>query len=74
MIDCCLVVFAALQGQMRAGTTATIAVVNDTEIVVGHVGDSRAIVVGSRGITMLTTDHRPTNDAERKRVLKAGLK
>jgi protein phosphatase len=39
------------------GTTLTCAVIVDSEIFIGHVGDSRAYVITPRGSTVLTRDH-----------------
>src|SRR5207249_5723067 len=39
------------------GTTATVAVLLDSELYVAHVGDSRAYLVRNRRAQQLTTDH-----------------
>lgn len=39
------------------GTTLVIAIFLDTEIIIGHVGDSRAYMVRNGNIKQLTTDH-----------------
>ena len=57
---------------MRTGTTATVAIVSRTQIVIAQVGDSRALLVSRAGHKVLTVEHRPTNDAERSRVVKSG--
>lgn len=50
-------VFAAGQtAGSDMGTTCTVALLYDHEIVVAHVGDSRALLIGG-GVKQLTTDH-----------------
>lgn len=44
-----------LRGNM--GTTMTALVVTEDEVVVGHVGDSKAFVVSGEGIEQITEDH-----------------
>eukprot|EP00002_Diphylleia_rotans_P024482 TRINITY_DN4836_c0_g1_i1.p1 TRINITY_DN4836_c0_g1~~TRINITY_DN4836_c0_g1_i1.p1 ORF type:complete len:387 (+),score=88.69 TRINITY_DN4836_c0_g1_i1:62-1222(+) len=58
----------------RGGTTATVAVIAGSELVVAWVGDSRAVMCcdGRSTAVQLTNDHRPTRDDERARVERAG--
>ncbi|PHJ16709.1 protein phosphatase 2c domain-containing protein [Cystoisospora suis] len=45
------------------------------KITVAHVGDSRALMRGSKGsLVLLTRDHLPADDAEKKRIKAAGGK
>jgi protein phosphatase len=39
------------------GTTITVALVEDGEVTIGHVGDSRAYLIRGRGLEQLTDDH-----------------
>jgi serine/threonine protein phosphatase PrpC len=63
-----------------SGTTATLALLShkDERLFVGHVGDSRAVLAkGPRNTTdlrseALTSDHKPNDEAERSRIVKAG--
>mmetsp|Transcript_83425 Transcript_83425/g.232670 ORF Transcript_83425/g.232670 Transcript_83425/m.232670 type:complete len:371 (+) Transcript_83425:139-1251(+) len=59
-----------------SGTTATLAMHRDGILYVAHVGDSRAVLARSRGSELksenLTVDHKPTCDAERKRIQAKG--
>ena len=55
-----------------SGTTATDFFIRESDLFVANAGDSRAVIVGKRGITQLTTDHRLSDDNERKRVLQTG--
>jgi serine/threonine protein phosphatase PrpC len=68
---------ATLDNQLDAqqsGSTATIAYIPEGEntVVVAHVGDSRAIIVGTTGHRDLTMDHKPTILAERQRIERNG--
>ena len=59
----------------RSGTTATVAVLFDSQyLLVGHVGDSRAIMCcDEQGLAIpLTIDHTPYNSAEAERVVARG--
>lgn len=87
-VDCFDPGFEQIQNEMRSrykegkrsfdcvlsGTTATLAIVTETAYIVGHVGDSRAILckldpaTGIRTAVQLTTDHRPSLPEERERV------
>lgn len=61
-----------LVGAWRCGCTATVALVNRTaagpRVHVANVGDSRCVAVGSRGCERLSRDHRPTDQAEVRRI------
>lgn len=55
------------------GTTATVCLLrNNIELVVGHVGDSRAVLCREGEAILLTKDHIPDVAEERKRVKEAG--
>jgi PPM family protein phosphatase len=47
----------------------TLAVVDDGEMVIGHVGDSRLYLIWNGGIRKLTSDHSPVGEAEDAGVL-----
>jgi protein phosphatase 2C family protein 2/3 len=55
-----------------AGTTAICAVIKDDKLYCGNVGDSRAIASVNGNVEILSTDHKPNNDEERKRITAAG--
>jgi serine/threonine protein phosphatase PrpC len=60
-----------------SGTTATLAMQRDGSFHVAHVGDSRAVLArkgsGSELIAEpLTVDHKPTHEAERRRITEMG--
>lgn len=58
---------------LSAGTTATVALLRDgVELVVGSVGDSRAMLSRKGRATKLTTDHTPDRKDERLRIQKHG--
>jgi len=86
--DCFEPTFERMQDEMRSrykegrkgldcvlsGTTATIAIVADGAVFVGHVGDSRAVLskfevaTGTRTAVAVTTDHRPSTHTEKARI------
>ncbi|XP_043229797.1 protein phosphatase 1L-like [Amphibalanus amphitrite] len=56
-----------------AGTTAVVALVDGDQVVVASCGDSRAVLCDARGNAVpLTTDHKPDQLAEKKRITEAG--
>lgn len=61
------------KAEMQAGTTATVCLLRDgIDLVIGHVGDSRAILCREGYAIRLTEDHVPENHREKERVLKNG--
>jgi serine/threonine protein phosphatase PrpC len=54
--------------QLDSGTTAVDLLVREGRIYAANVGDARAIVVGTKRVRQLTTDHRLDDTGERKRV------
>ncbi|XP_013779589.1 protein phosphatase 1K, mitochondrial-like [Limulus polyphemus] len=56
-----------------SGTTATICLLrNSIELVVGHVGDSRALLCRNGDVQKLTVDHHGTLKSEKERIVKSG--
>ncbi|KAL3282069.1 hypothetical protein HHI36_005268 [Cryptolaemus montrouzieri] len=56
-----------------AGTTALIAILEGSKLIVGNVGDSRGVMCDSRGNAIpLSFDHKPQQMRERKRIKEAG--
>jgi len=54
-----------------SGTTATVCLVrNGVELVVGHVGDSRALLCRKDKAHKITEDHDPESESERRRIQK----
>jgi len=47
----------AAAGQIGMGTTATLAVVREREVIIGNVGDSRTYLMRSGALTQVTQDH-----------------
>jgi len=59
----------------KTGTTATVCLLrNSMELVVGHVGDSVAILCRDGNPLRLSIDHEPENDEESERITKKGGK
>ncbi|PXF48484.1 phosphatase 2C 47 [Gracilariopsis chorda] len=56
----------------KAGTTASAAVVERDVLTVANVGDSDVVLASSGLAKLVSFRHRPTNDAERQRVIKSG--
>ncbi|KAK7501384.1 hypothetical protein BaRGS_00007509 [Batillaria attramentaria] len=55
------------------GTTATVCLIHDSsELVVAHVGDSRAVLCRKGGAVRLSIDHDPDDPDETERVTKHG--
>jgi len=55
-----------------AGTTALIALIKNGKIYCGNVGDSRAVASVGGIVHQLSFDHKPSNEAETKRIIAAG--
>eukprot|EP00930_Biecheleria_cincta_P046913 TRINITY_DN32440_c0_g1_i1.p1 TRINITY_DN32440_c0_g1~~TRINITY_DN32440_c0_g1_i1.p1 ORF type:complete len:391 (+),score=59.50 TRINITY_DN32440_c0_g1_i1:31-1203(+) len=69
----------AMYGAWNHGTTATVALVHRKKgqgmtLHVANVGDSRAVLLGNSGARRVSTDHRPNDPAEAKRVAAEGGK
>lgn len=48
------------------GTTLTVALISPTNLILGHVGDSRAYILRAAGLTQLTEDHTLVNELIKK--------
>ncbi|CAF3432550.1 unnamed protein product [Rotaria socialis] len=65
----------ALDEEIRedlAGTTAICVIIKDDKLYCGNVGDSRAIASVNGNVEILSIDHKPNNEDERKRITAAG--
>ncbi|CAH3836211.1 protein phosphatase 1L [Pieris brassicae] len=68
-----LLVEAAKRSMNVAGTTALIAVLEDNNLIVANVGDSRGVMCDSRGNAIpVSFDHKPQQVREQKRIEAAG--
>ncbi|GLG95816.1 Probable protein phosphatase CG10417 [Gryllus bimaculatus] len=68
-----LLVEAAKKSLDVAGTTALIALLEGSRLVVANVGDSRGVMCDSKGNAIpLSFDHKPQQMRERKRIEEAG--
>ena len=58
----------------RSGSCAILVIVIDTKIYVVNVGDSRGIMSlnGGKEYKIITTDHKPSNENEKKRIIQSG--
>lgn len=64
---------AAKKSTNLAGTTALIAIIQGSRLVVANVGDSRGVMCDSKGNAIpLSFDHKPQQVRERKRIHDAG--
>jgi serine/threonine protein phosphatase PrpC len=55
------------------GTTAVVVVLKGSELFVGHVGDSKAVLIKNDGSSAsLTSDHKPDRSDEKQRIEAAG--
>jgi serine/threonine protein phosphatase PrpC len=61
-----------LKGDDHSGTTAVVALITPTLIVIANCGDSRAILCSNGMLDFCTTDHKPYNVEEKARIEKAG--
>uniref|UniRef100_A0A453T7S8 protein-serine/threonine phosphatase n=1 Tax=Aegilops tauschii subsp. strangulata TaxID=200361 RepID=A0A453T7S8_AEGTS len=66
-------------GPLQEGSTACVTVVRDNQIIVGNIGDTRCVLsMGGEGqvdeVCDITTDHKPHDEAEEKRIVLAGGK
>lgn len=68
-----LLVEAAKKSMDVAGTTALIALLEGSQLIVANVGDSRGVMCDSKGNAIpLSFDHKPQQMRERKRIKEAG--
>lgn len=59
--------------EFQSGTTATVCLLRDgIELVIGHVGDSRAILCREGYAIRLSEDHHPDNHREKERIQRRG--
>ena len=58
----------------RSGSCAIIVIIVDNKIYVANVGDSRGIMStnGGKEYKIITTDHKPSNEDEYKRIIQSG--
>lgn len=57
---------------IASGTTALVACIEDNQLSLAWVGDSRAIVIRDGEIVLATMDHKPNDPVEQSRIEKAG--
>ncbi|XP_791681.3 protein phosphatase 1L [Strongylocentrotus purpuratus] len=63
----------AKSNEDMAGSTALVALITDSDVIVANVGDSRGVMCDGSGKTVpLSYDHKPHHPQERKRIKKAG--
>lgn len=72
-------VFVNMDNELRtenidAGTTAVIALIDQNQIIVANLGDSRCVLSREERQYPLSTDHKPHKRTEARRALKAGYR
>lgn len=68
-----LLVESAKRNMDVAGTTALIAIMEGTKLIVANVGDSRGVMCNNKGKAIpLSFDHKPQQTREKKRIEEAG--
>lgn len=76
----CTYVCTSLQNSLnemahKDGSTVAMALVKDKEVIISHLGDTRALVVKQSGeVKFVTLDHKPQNQDEIRRILDCGGK
>jgi len=58
--------------QLRGGCAAVVGLISNSEIVIAHAGDCRAVLCRQGETVALTEDHKPGNPSESKRIIAAG--
>jgi protein phosphatase 2C family protein 2/3 len=56
----------------KSGSCALVMMIVDKQVYIANTGDSRAIMSINGQISVLSNDHKPNNDSEKKRILKEG--
>lgn len=62
----------AEEGPEMKGCTANVMLIKNKIIYVANIGDSRAILSVKGVVTELSKDHKPDNDGEKARIIRAG--
>lgn len=65
--------FSDLRSEITSGCTATTCLIRDGVVYTANVGDTRALILSTQGIYVLTQDHHPNHPAEAERLLNSGL-
>lgn len=61
-----------LQPGFDSGCTACLALIKDNELYVANVGDSRCVVSRDGKAIEMSLDHKPEDDPEAARIIRAG--
>ncbi|KAM3368398.1 hypothetical protein ACQJBY_016753 [Aegilops geniculata] len=72
LLGCACVNMKRRPGAADVGSTACVAVIRGDQIIVGNAGDCRCVLSRNGQATVLTTDHKPSVPAERRRIENAG--
>lgn len=56
----------------KSGTTAVAAFVTPNKVIFANCGDSRALLCSNKNIKFVTSDHKPYNEKEKRRIENAG--
>ena len=58
----------------KSGSCAIVMLIIDNDVWIANTGDSRAVMSSNHGstYTQISNDHKPSEDDEKQRILKAG--
>jgi len=56
----------------QSGSTAILCIITPTRIIFSNCGDSRGVLCRNGEVCFATDDHKPTNEDEQSRIIKAG--
>eukprot|EP00301_Raphidiophrys_heterophryoidea_P021594 c5978_g1_i2.p1 GENE.c5978_g1_i2~~c5978_g1_i2.p1 ORF type:complete len:335 (-),score=76.43 c5978_g1_i2:806-1810(-) len=71
-LDAAVRINSKLNLQDESGTTALVAVITTSDILVANAGDSRAVLASAGKTVEMSRDHKPVLDTERSRIEQAG--
>lgn len=63
-----------MQVRDKSGSCGIVMLIIDDDVWIANTGDSRAVMSSNQGqkFTSISNDHKPSEEPERKRIIKAG--